>query len=276
MDTRMIRHKLLLDVGGTFIKCSDGRSIPVDSNGTREQIIASFKEAVGDMSQGGKVALAIPGPFDYENGRFLMKHKYASVYGETFASLVEAPETVEFNFIHDVNAMLLGEIASGEGAGYVNVALVALGTGLGFAQSLDGVIQTNHAGSPAVSIYSRPYGDGTLEDYVSKRGLLRIYREISGKDTAELTVKLLSERSRKGDVEAAETFRQAGMILGKTIAPILEELSIDCLLFGGQISRSLDLMRPGIMEELSHVACLKHISRISDFDNATFNGLSAL
>ena len=41
----MTRDKLLLDVGGTFIKCSDGRSIPVDSNGSREDIVSAFRKA---------------------------------------------------------------------------------------------------------------------------------------------------------------------------------------------------------------------------------------
>ncbi len=276
MDTRATRHKLLLDVGGTFIKCSDGRSIPVDSNGTREEIIRSFKEAVGDLSLLDKVAIAIPGPFNYDKGIFMMKHKYASVYGEKFADLVEAPENVEFRFIHDVNCMILGEIKAGEGVGYENVVLVAIGTGLGFAQSFGGKIQKNEAGSPAVSIYSRPYGEGILEDYISKRGLLRLYRKAGGKDSEELTVKDIADMARAGDREAAKAFSEAGRILGETIAPILEELSIDCLLFGGQISRSLDLMKPSLEEALSSVGCLKKTSKISDFDNATFNGLASL
>ncbi len=276
MDTRATRHKLLLDVGGTFIKCSDGRSIPVDSNGTREEIIASFKEAVGDTSLLEKVAIAIPGPFNYDEGIFMMKHKYAAVYGEKFADLAGAPEGVEFRFIHDVNCMLLGETQAGEGVGYKNVVLVAIGTGLGFAQSLDGKIYKNAAGSPGVSIFNRPYGDGVLEDYISKRGVTRLYSEASGKDAGEITVKEISDLARSGDSAAAKAFSEAGRILGRTIAPILEELSADCLLFGGQISRSFDLMEPALKDELASVECLRKISKISDFDNATFNGLASL
>ncbi len=276
MDIRMIRHKLLLDVGGTFIKCSDGRSIPVDSNGTREEIIRSFKEAVGDLSLIDKVAIAIPGPFNYEEGIFMMKHKYAAVYGEKFADLIEAPEDVEFGFIHDVNCMLLGETEAGEGVGYRNVVLAAIGTGLGFAQSLDGKIYKNAAGSPGVSIFNRPYGDGVLEDYISKRGVTRLYSEACGKDASELTVKEISDMARAGDAAASKAFSEAGRILGQTIAPILEELSADCLLFGGQISRSFDLMEPSLRKELAKVECLRKISMISDFDNATFKGLASL
>ncbi len=266
----------MLDVGGTFIKCSDGRSIPVDSNGTREEIVASFKEAVGDLSFIDKVAVAIPGPFDYDEGVFMMKHKYAAVYGEKFADLVEAPEGVEFRFIHDVNCMLLGEVTDGAGVGYENVVMVAMGTGLGFAQSLGGKIYKNASGSPGISIFNMPYGEGVLEDYISKRGITRLYSEAGGKDAAEISVKEIADLAKAGDAAASKAFSEAGRILGKVIAPILEELSADCLLFGGQISRSFSLMEPSLRKELESVACLKKISMISDFDNATFNGLESL
>ncbi len=276
MDTRATPHKLLLDVGGTFIKCSDGRSIPVDSNGTRDEIIASFKEAIGDLTRLDKVAVAIPGPFNYDEGRFMMKHKYAAVYGERFADLADAPADVEFRFIHDVNCMLLGEMTAGAGKGYVNISLVALGTGLGFANCVDRRILKNPSGGPAVVIWNRPYGDGILEDYVSKRGLLRLYSETSGKDNSGMSVKDIADMAHEGDMAASEAFDKAGHILGKAIAPILAELGINILLFGGQISRSFDLMKDAVEEELAGVASIERISVISDFDNATFNGLASL
>ena len=87
----MTRDKLLLDVGGTFIKCSDGRSIPVDSAGSREEIVSAIREAVWDAEDlaSNGVRVAIPGPFAYSDGRFLMKHKYAAVYGDYFADLAD-------------------------------------------------------------------------------------------------------------------------------------------------------------------------------------------
>ena len=66
----MIRRseRLLLDGGGTFIKCSDGRCIPVPSAGSRDDIAAALRQAIGSQS---KIAVAIPGPFDYEKGIFI-------------------------------------------------------------------------------------------------------------------------------------------------------------------------------------------------------------
>lgn len=272
-------NKLLLDVGGTFIKCSDGRSIPIDSAGSREDIVSSLRLAVKDAAAYERICVAIPGPFDYELGIFKMKHKFAAVFGEKFAELVDVDPS-KLRFIHDVNCMLLGEMSFGAGQGCPNVAMVALGTGLGFSMCIDGAILKNEFGSPAVSIFNRSFRDGVLEDYASKRGVLRLYAEAlaaRGETLADdVTVKDIADRAHAGDAAALAAFEEMGSIIGECIAPILAERMIERLLFGGQISRSADLFVPAVMARLSCVPSLKKACPISDFDNATFNGLKAL
>ena len=161
---------LLLDVGGTFIKTSDGREIPVDSNGDKQSVSLSFHKAVKDFCNEAVVSperrfaigVAIPGPFDYVNGVFRMTHKYASVYGEDFRSLARIPSCVELRFTHDVNCMLSGEMAYGNGRGFDRVALVSLGTGLGYSMSICGEILKNEFGSPLVTIFKYPCRGGIL------------------------------------------------------------------------------------------------------------------
>lgn len=294
----MPMETLLLDVGGTFIKCSDGREIPIRSDGGRGEISSSFTEAVGGFCRdavsglgsgaathetgfsacgakpGYGIAVAIPGPFDYERGIFLMRHKFASVHGESFREVAGVPECVELRFTHDVNAMLHGEMTYGNGRGFSRVALVTLGTGLGFSMSIDGHILKNEAGSPLVSIFSLPYRDGILEDYASKRGFLRTFRSLGGQGAD--TVKEIAALADGGDTAALETFRSVGATIAWVISPILKEHGIECLLLGGQISRSFRFMEPALREGLSDTARLRSISPVSDFDNATFNGLRAM
>ena len=282
---------LLLDVGGTFIKCAGGREIPISSEGCREDISAAFSEAVSpfcdealraertgtDCRKGAQrygIAVAIPGPFDYRKGIFLMKHKFAAVFGETFRDVAGIPDNVELRFMHDVNGMLAGEMTCGNGRGYSRVALVSLGTGLGFAMSIDGHILKKETGSPLVSIFNRPYRDGILEDYASKRGFLRAFERLGG--TGAGTVKDIAGLAAVGDGNALATFREIGAIIGEAISPILEEYRIECLLFGGQISRSFHFMEKALYESLCDVEGLECISQISDFGNATFNGLRSL
>lgn len=266
----MTPDRILLDIGGTFIKCSDGRSIAIDSAGSRESIVASLREAVLDARD---VRISIPGPFDYANGIFLMKHKFAALYGESFADLVASPEGVcrQFRFTHDAVAMLLGEIAAGAGKGFGRVAIVTLGTGLGFAMSIDGMPLLNDMGSPRVPIWNLPWEGGILEDYASKRGFLRGFPE-------EWTVKDLAEKARTPQGGACrDRFARTGRVLAEALAPLLSEYGIECLLFGGQISRSYDLFGPELEEALSPrtLPALRHVGPVSDIDNAAFNGLAA-
>lgn len=271
---------ILLDVGGTFIKCGDGRQVPVDSGGSAESITGSLREAVGEVRSGDSIAVSIPGAFDYDRGIFLMKHKFASVYGRKFQDLALegtglSEDDVTFSFIHDVNCMLLGEIAEGAAKGRGNTALVTLGTGLGFSMYVDGRILENDMKSPAVSIYSRPFRDGILEDYVSGRGIISGYFRHGGKgDAGALIVKEIADMAHSGDAAAAAAFHEAGRIVGEAISPILRKYGIRCLLFGGQIARSFDLMAGEVKAALNDVPLLEHVSTVSDFDRAAFNGLN--
>ena len=81
-------------------------------------------------------------------------------------------------FMHDVNAAMLGEMRCGNARGFANAALIALGTGLGFACCLDGKVQYAPTGSPRITVYKKPFRDGILEDYVAKRGFLRPGRRL--------------------------------------------------------------------------------------------------
>lgn len=300
MDSKMTRIdgcRLLLDVGGTFIKevlaYADGNfvpgsedSVPINSDGTESQIRSSLNLALiharnfasDEGMQIARVAVAIPGPFNFDEGVFLMKHKFASVFGKRFEDIAEAGilPGAKFSFIHDVNCMLLGEMFRGKGRDYDNVALVALGTGLGFTMCVNREILLSPLKSPAVSIFNRPYGEGILEDYVSKRGFLKIYSMLSGTHDESLTVADIGSMAEAGAEPALKTFSEVGSILSGSIRPLMEEYGIQCLLFGGQISRSFRFMEDSVRQGLRGVSTLREISTVSDISSATFNGLISL
>ncbi len=260
---------LLLDVGGTFIKCRDGRQIPIRSDGTRDEIVAALREAVGQAPAAG-VGIAIPGPFDYKDGIFLMKHKFASVYGLSFRELAGIPEEIPLRFLHDANAPLAGAIVLSGCTG--NSALITLGTGLGFAYALNGVPQCGPDGSPARSLYDLPYRDGILEDILSARGLRKAYRDKSGKDLASAF--LIAQMAYTGDEPALEVFSDFGTVLGSRLAPVLREEGIDTLWFGGQVSKSFSLFERPLRSALEDAPALRHIGPLPE--GAVFAGLKTL
>lgn len=293
------RYFLLLDVGGTFVKFivahfdghliaeSEG-SVPVDSDGERFGIESAFAEVIrcgsaAVESRGGVVSgvgIAFPGPFDYERGISLMEHKFASLKGvplmDFFHGLPQIGESCPVVFMHDVTSAVLGELSFGAGRGYDNVALVTLGTGLGFAHSEGGKVQMNEMGEPVRSLYNRPYGDGILEDYASKRGFLRAYAEVRGCENPEgITVADIGGLAKSGDKEALQTFERVATLLAEELAPMLTEFKTECLLFGGQISRSFAFMEPALNRLKDVVPTLKHIYAMENISTSAPLGLLA-
>ncbi|MBO4465154.1 MAG: ROK family protein [Bacteroidales bacterium] len=255
----------LLDIGGTFIKCADGRQIPIPSAGPKEAIAAALREALKDCEE--HIGIAIPGPFDYRNGIFRADHKFAAVKGESFRELAGLPETADVRFIHDVCAVLEGAIRGVRSDS--NTALVTLGTGLGFAIARRGVVRYGPTLSPADVIWNLPWEGGILEEKVSGRGLRAIYAELGGDST--LTARDIAEQAFHGDRMAFEAYERMGATLGAAIKGLLHENQVDTLLFGGQISQSLDLMEDGLR---SHLGYEIRIARAPE--KAVFKGIETL
>ena len=285
---------ILLDVGGTFVKASLGISgkgsvdgtftyTPISSDGTAEEIQNAFRTAVGGQMQTAKesgyevtsICVAIPGPFNYHDGIFMMKHKFAAVYGCTFREILGdvIPAGMRLAFVHDVNGALLGAITADPSLTEGNVAISTFGTGLGFAYALDGKVQESETGSPAKGLWNVPYLEGILEDYVSRRAILRSYAELGGCLAEGEDVKEISIRARKGEDKALEAFRLAGRHYAEGAKELISSLNIRHLMFAGQIAKSFDLMEKEIREGLGDSIS---ISVLEDIQGTVLIGAASL
>ena len=288
---------IIIDAGGSFLKSAvlnDDGTVHASSyfvtkshsdNESKEKIIRAFEESIAhgllfidekEMEMGG-TGIAIPGPFDYRNGISLMTHKFQTLYEMNLKDwLIETTgihPDLPVVFVHDANAVLYGEQWLGNAKDFDNTAVVTIGTGLGFTHSQNKTVQCNDWGSPFITIFKTQYGQGILEDYVSKRGILKIYSNIAGKIADKMKVIDIARLAGEGDIAALATFREAGRILSEVLAGILAEKNIECLLFAGQISRSFHYMETAIKEGLKEVGCLKRISPVSNIDYAAFYGV---
>ena len=275
---------LAVDIGGTFIKSALfsplGDILPggvdetrVDSDGPAGTIERAFREVarriaahaarMGAVVRG--VGVSTPGPFDYELGRSLMDHKYASVKGVCLRPwFTDALGNVPVRFLHDSAAFMLGLMDESEIGCHSRVAAATLGTGLGFALSIDGKVQTTAQGGPAVSLFDRPYRDGIAEDYVSRRGILARYRHVSGQHEA-LDVVDIAALAQKNDADALRVFRETGTMLGEILRPVLIEQRIECLVIGGQIARASSLFEDSLRTALGGIPSLRAVQPVSDF-----------
>ena len=262
---------VLLDVGGTFIKSALGvagkgalegtfAATPISSDGSAEEIRNSFRNAVSAQVRKAEadgyhieaVCAAIPGPFDYRNGIFRMTHKFAAVYGVSFREILGdvIPSDTRLAFVHDVNGALLGALEADPSLKEGNVAMVTLGTGLGFAYAIDGEVKESESGSPAAGLWNAPYNGGILEEYVSRRGIIRLYMEQGGTLAEGEDVKEISDRARNGEEKALKAFSEAGRHFAEGASQLIASLGIRHIVFGGQISRSFDLMEESVRKGL--------------------------
>lgn len=238
---------LVLDIGGTFIKYGAAdekggliretvRQIPSHAEEDAEAFFEALRAIIRE--QGGeaeKACVSIAGPFDYNNGISLMKHKFASLYGQSLRAPFEE-SGLSVAFLHDSTAFMLGEYLDGALKGAMNACCVMLGTGLGFAWVKDGKVCVDAEQSPALSLWNQPYLDGIAEDYVSTRAIQRYFGE-------SLTVRQIAEQARQGDERAARAFSTAGEHLSAMMRQVIPRLGCEKFALGGQISKSADLLR---------------------------------
>ena len=239
-----MKRILALDVGGTFIKSAVFQAgkpvrilpqIPSCSNGSREDIAAAVRTAVRQAGPVGRIAVSIPGPFDYANGIFRMEHKFAAVKDCAFADFTDG---IPVCFIHDANAFLLGELLHGAGRGFLRVGGISLGTGLGAAFAVGGDLQVNAAGSPAdpVSIWKCPFRDGIAEDYVSARALLKNFPGMDAKE--------LEDAAANGNMQAKQAWEEYSRNLYELLGEWKKRLSPEIIVLGGQLRKGLFLGIP--------------------------------
>ncbi len=279
---------LAIDAGGTFLKSAlvcDGKIVPdtyvkigVDSDrGKAEEVHAAYLKLIGEekkiaASLGFEIASAAvdtPGPFDFASGTPLMKHKYRAIYGISlrpwFSELLPG---VPVYFVHDSAAFIRGVAA--EVPDCSRVSGVMLGTGLGFAMAVDGKPLVNENGAPRVSIYASAYRDGTAEDYISGRGILRRYNLYSSVHAPD--AKTVGDRADSGDVAAIRAYSETGKFIAEVVSPILKEYKIEALIIGGQIARSFYLFEGELRAGLSDVPTLKYVKMSDNIDDCHLLG----
>ena len=151
---------LVIDVGGTHIKLlatgeSESREFESGPNMTPEQMVMGVKELAHDWHYDG-VSIGYPGPVlrnkpiaePYNLGKGWVGFDYSAAFG------------CPVRIINDAAMQALGSYRGGK------LLFLGLGTGLGTAMIVDGLVEPMELGHLA-------YKKKTYEDYVGIRGLKR-------------------------------------------------------------------------------------------------------
>jgi glucokinase len=291
------KYVIGLDVGGTSLKAaivsSKGRILkntfkktPINSSGSAEAIISTFENILSHTIAESKercvrvlgIAISTCGPFDLEKGIPLMKHKYASIYGLNLKH--ELIRRLHLNipilFDRDSWSFLRGEEWVGAAKGYKRIVGITIGSGLGSAFMVNGEIVVEGPGiPPSGSLWNLPYKGGILEEVapVCKRSIIRRYRELGGSWREGMDVKDIASKAFRGEDEAsAKVFNELGGTLGEVLKPYLLEFNPDCVIFGGQISKSFMLFSKPLKDTLKEVKSINRVVPAKYIDKSNIFG----
>lgn len=262
---------IALDVGGTQIKsavAAGGKLFAVHRGDAYAQadaetilenlagIIMAREKELREQGYGlAGVGLAFPGPFDYERGvsRIRGIGKYDAIYGMNLrARLSKAcglPEE-QFAFQNDADLFALGEGAFGQAKGFRRSMMICIGTGLGSGFIENGRLVKSGPRVPENGwIYSLPYRDGIVDQYLSATGLGDMLRE-SGCFPPAVTVKEAAELARQGNGEAQGIFEEFGRRLAEVVPSAAARFGAECLVVGGQVAKSSGLFCHSLEEAL--------------------------
>jgi len=244
----MAADKLMLavDIGGTHVTAAlidmDTRMLiapsqvrrVVDAAAGAGAIIETWSRCIRAAQAEAVVTgicLAMPGPFDYDNGISLMKGqgKYEALYRLNIKALLAqqlATAPARFFIRNDAACFLQGEVFAGVLGGVEKAAGVTLGTGLGTA-----FYEGGHAQS--ADLWSLPFGEGIAEDYLSTRWFVERFVALSGQRLNG--VKEIAARLNT-DERVMQLFREFGRNLGAFLCRFVEIKNADAVVIGGNIA----------------------------------------
>ena len=168
---------------------------------------------------------------------------------------------------NDANVALLGESWLGAARDLQHVVMVPLGTGVGGAVMIDGVIlhgAKGFAGEIGHTVVE-PHGipclcgsSGCLEQYVSGTAIARRAQPHYGTVTSEV----VAQAARRGEVEALEIFQRVGWYLGIACANLAQLFNPQCIVIGGGVSAAFDLFREPLQRTMRERTMLEVYAQV--------------
>lgn len=266
----MKKYVFGVDVGGTTVKMG---LFTVDGEVLDKWEIKTYTENGGEAilpdiaaSVNGKLAekeiskeevagigIGIPGPID-ENGVVPHTANLGWGYKEVTRELSELTGLV-CKGGNDANVAALGEMWKGGAAGYSNVVMVTLGTGVGGGIIIGGKILTGSNGAGGEIGHLHVDDDipgqcgcgnhGCLEQVASATGITNLANRALAESEkpsmlreGEVSAKTVFDAVKAGDELAKEVAEQFGKYLGTALANITAVVDPQAIVIGGGVSKA--------------------------------------
>ena len=268
------KYSVCCDIGGSHISCllidietgiledKSLISIKVDNNESSETLLKTWTKAITNCknhlpinSEFIGVSMAIPGPFDYENGIGLydnsnqkFKHLNNINIKEELSQRLNL-EASQIKFLNDATAFALGSFWYGSGKGYSKMVAITLGTGFGSSFINNGkTIEEGPTVPREGCLWHVPYKDGIADDYFSTRWFVNNFNLIS--DEKVTGVRRVAELAHEGNIKAISLFNRFGENLADCLSESLETFNAQVVVMGGNISEAFSLFKPTLYTSL--------------------------
>ncbi len=259
----------VLEIGGSHVTAAVVRPrewevdevhrADLDSKAGAEEIVAQLVAAAKQLPLANGLAVALPGPFDFEAGvAWYRRDKFASLHGHDLGqSLRDQLKLDRVVFLNDAEAFTVGEWGAGELRGLDRCVGITIGTGIGSAFLDDGrAVRTGDTVPPGGELYRTEYEGREIEEWISARAILRLYSERAG--AVDDGVKEIAERARANESVAREVLLDAFGALSAALLPWLERFGATKVVLGGSIAGAFDVVESVFPFEVSATKDAEH------------------
>jgi len=245
----------------------------VDPHGSADFILDSWCEVIEEAYVGydssKRIFIALPGPFDYENGICLVKEqdKFKALYQTDIKASLAARLNIPshtIKFVNDAEAFLKGELFAAPVL-YKSVLGITLGTGLGSALYLDGIVKD-------ADLWNSPFEDSIAEEYLASGWFIKRYFELTG---LHVTGVKEIEGKVSGDLKAKQVFREFASNLARFLRPLVETHGLCMVIIGGNISYAFEHFSQELLHEISSWPAQLSVRISSLKENAALMGAAA-
>lgn len=205
----------------------------------------------------GGIGVGLPAPVDFGTGRTMGWSVMLGWEGFDVKQRFNAEFDVPVFVDNDVNLLLLAEHRL-HWAQASHLLFVKVGTGIGSGLVIDGHINRGYLGAAGDIGHTRVPGPsepvcrcgnrGCLESLAGGWALARDLRKADPVFSNAQTARDVVEAIQRGSLEAMTLIRDAGRIVGQSVAFATSLLNPAVIVIGGELGRSGDVLMAGVRE----------------------------
>lgn len=213
------------------------------------------------------IGLGIPAPVEYATGKPMSPPIMPSWDGYNLRSRLEDKFSAPAWIDNEVNLMALGELRGGLGRGHQDFLYVKVGTGIGAGIIIGGRLHRGAQGSAgdighiaAVTervVICRCGNINCLEALAGGAAIARDAREISNDESvfqgvtlgsAVISARDVAEAAANGDSRMRRLLSEAGMLIGLTLAQLVNFFNPSLVIIGGGVTEAGDFFLAAIRQ----------------------------